>query len=165
MLQLLKYTALIAFFRAYKSRIYAFLLVVAGLFLLDYIYDDIRSYLEATHTEYLCMALLIKSGIVISLFLLLIFLLIPKRSKNASDISPKPDTLSEEDERIIREVKEKTLLADSSLSLISDSGPSQKGNCATDQVAINEMIIEETRNKKKLETRAEKILKELSSKN
>lgn len=160
-IKLIKYTALIALLKAYKNKIYIFLSLIAVFFLIDHIYVDVRNYLEATHPAYLAIALWIKTALLIILFIALLILFKPKNS--TSDAS-KPDMPTKKDQEIIQSTKEKKDLAPDSFTQNERHGYQKDDNVDTVLTDADVMIIEEIRNKKKLETRADKVIKELTGK-
>ena len=160
-IKLIKYTALIALLKAYKNKIYIFLSLIAMFFLIDHIYDDVRNYLEATHPDYLVFALWIKTALLIILFIALLILFKPKKS--TSDAS-KSDMPTRKDQEIIQSTKEKKDLAPDSFIQNEKHEHQKDNNGDTKLTDADVMIIEEIRNKKKLETRADKVIKELTEK-
>jgi hypothetical protein len=160
-IKLIKYTALVALLKAYRNKIYVFLSLIAVFFLVDHIYGDVRNYLEATHPEYLVIALWIKSALLIILFITLLILFKPKNS--ASDVS-KPIKPTQKDQKIIQSTKEKKDLAPDAFSQNKLSEGQKDINSDTRLTDADVKIIEEIRNKKKLESRADKVMKELSEK-
>jgi amino acid permease len=160
-IKFIKYTALIALLKAYKNKIYIFLSLIAVFFLIDHIYDDVRNYLEATHPDYLVFALWIKTALLIILFIALLILFKPKKS--TSD-APKSDIPTRKDQEIIQSTKEKKDLVPDSFTQNEKHEHQKDNNGDVVLTDADVMIIEEIRNKKKLETRADKVIKELTGK-
>jgi len=154
---IIKYTALIAYLKHYKKKIYIAFSIVALFFLVDYIYSDVQEYLREAYPDYEMIALLIKSVLVVMLFILLLILFKPTTHSSLTSNSMQSNAKNNE---IIKAVKEKDKLS-SNLNQ-HELNKSHKPSLALSDE--DRKILEEVKNKKKLESKADMIIKGVTKK-
>jgi len=155
---ILNFTALIGFFRAYKGKIYLIFSLIVLYFLIDYVYQDIQLYLSENNKDYLIYALWVKSSLLVLLSIILLISFRPQNKKikpniiHQSHASLKCGT---NDEGIIEKVRSKKHLArDETLDCEEEIS---KPHSPEDDLKI----IESIRDKKRLESREDKIFRVL----
>jgi len=149
-----KYATLVTLFNKYKNKLFLLLSLVGAYFLIDRIYTDVQQYLSGVHPEYLAMALWIKSISLIVLFIALILAFKPKK-ETTQDISASDKTeVSLADQELIDKLSNKPILAANEFTIDCDG---------TDSSLSTDDIVNKIRNKRNLETRADKILRKLEN--
>jgi len=161
---LLNYTALVGLFRAYKGKIYLVFSMVVVYFLIEHVYADIQAYLAKNNKDYLLVALWIKSLLLVLLGALLLVAFRPRKKNVVAakhEVTIPKKAYNRNDEEIIERVRGNShLIGGDPLDLTSGSdGKPHKNHAAAD----DEEIIEKIRNKKKLESRADKVIKEINN--
>ena len=165
MIKFLKYAAIISLLKAYKNKLYIFLSIVVFFFLIDYICNDVRTYLQETHPEYLVFVLWVKSIFLVALFITLLILFKPNDNKRRASDGSTVLITSQKDREIVQAVKESQNLTGDEVRLgerVEQHGKEPSGKVRLTEA--DQIIIEEIRAKNKLETRADKIINDLEDK-